>query len=61
MDSRAIRSTESRNRFAFAKTCDGFIYLVEDHHHRLLDDFVLQSSNAQRTLPPVGLRYIDSS
>src|SRR5712664_728704 len=37
------------------------IDLVEDRHHRLLNDFVLQSSDAQRTLPPIGLRNIDSS
>src|SRR5438477_6334172 len=37
------------------------IDLVEDRHHSLLNDFVLQRRNAQRTLPPVGLRYVDSS
>src|SRR5258708_14326738 len=37
------------------------IDLVEDRHHRLLDDFVLQRRDAQRTLPPVSLRYKDSS
>ena len=36
------------------------VNLVEDRHHGLLDDFVLQCRDAQRTLPPVGLRYIDS-
>jgi hypothetical protein len=35
--------------------------LVEDRHHRLLDDLVLQPRDTQRALPPVGLRYIDSS
>jgi hypothetical protein len=35
--------------------------LVENRHHSLLNDFVLQCCDAQRTLPPVGLRYIDSS
>ena len=34
--------------------------LVENRHHSLLNDFVLQCCDAQRTLPPVGLRYIDS-
>src|SRR5712692_7724497 len=34
--------------------------LVEDRHHRLLNDFVLQRCDAQRTLPPVSLRYKDS-
>src|ERR1035441_201910 len=37
------------------------INLIEDRDHRLLDDFVLQRSDAQRTLPPVGFRYIHSS
>ena len=35
--------------------------LVENRHHSLLNDFVLQCCDAQRTLPSVGLRYIDSS
>jgi len=37
------------------------INLVEDRHHGLLNDFVLQRRDAQRTLPPVSLRYKDSS
>src|SRR5712691_8825669 len=37
------------------------IDLVEDRHHSLLNDFVFQRRDAQRTLPRVGLRYIDSS
>ncbi len=36
------------------------INLIEDGHHRLLNNLVLQRRDAQRTLPPVGLRYIDS-
>ena len=36
------------------------INLIEDRHHGLLDDFVFQCRDAQRTLPPIGLRYIDS-
>jgi hypothetical protein len=36
------------------------IYLVEDRHHSLLNNLVLQRCNAQRTLPPVSLRNIDS-
>src|ERR1019366_6378209 len=36
------------------------IYLVEDGHHSLLNNFVLQCRNTQRTFPPVSLRYIDS-
>src|SRR5438128_4705477 len=39
----------------------GLVNLVEDRHHSLLNDFVFQRRDAQRTLPPVGLRYIDSS
>jgi hypothetical protein len=34
--------------------------LIEDRHRGLLDDFFFQCSDAQRTLPPIGLRYIDS-
>src|SRR5215467_8973218 len=34
--------------------------LVEYRHHGLLNDFVLQRCDAQRTLPPVSLRYKDS-
>jgi hypothetical protein len=34
---------------------------VEDGDHRLLNDFVFQRRDAQRTLPPVGFRYIHSS
>src|SRR5713101_4920234 len=37
------------------------INLIENGHHCLLNDFVLQRCDAQRALPPVGLRYIDSS
>lgn len=37
------------------------IDLVEDRHHGLLNDFVLQGRDAQRTLSPVGLRDVDSS
>src|SRR4051794_4541112 len=37
------------------------VYLVEDRHHSLLDDLVLQCCDAQGTLPPIGLRYVDSS
>jgi site-specific DNA recombinase len=36
------------------------INLIEDRHHGLLDDFVFQCRDTQRTLPPIGLRYIDS-
>jgi len=37
------------------------INLIENGHHGLLNDFVRQRRDAQRALPPVGLRYIDSS
>src|SRR5450755_4141362 len=37
------------------------IDLVEDRHHGLLNDFVFQCRDAQWTLPPVSLRYKDSS
>ena len=37
------------------------IDLVEDRYHGLLNDFVLQRCDAQRTLPSVSLRYKDSS
>ena len=37
------------------------VNLVEDRHHGLLNNLVLQRRDAQRTLPPVGLRNIDSS
>src|SRR5579864_2347930 len=36
------------------------VNLVENGHHSLLNNLVLQRRNAQRTLPPVGLRYVDS-
>src|SRR6267154_4651502 len=36
-------------------------YLVEDRHYGLLNNFVLQRRDTQRTLPPVGLRNKDSS
>src|SRR5437764_10830102 len=34
----------------------GLVNLVEDRHHSLLNDFVFQRRDAQRTLPPVSLR-----
>src|SRR6266852_2356106 len=37
------------------------VYFIENGHHGLLNDFVLQRRDAQRALSPVGLRYIDSS
>jgi hypothetical protein len=32
----------------------------EDHHDRVLNDFVLEGGNAQRTLSPIGFRDVDS-
>ena len=37
------------------------VNLIEDGHHGLLNNLVLQRRDAQRTLPPVGLRDVDSS
>src|SRR6516164_2243196 len=37
------------------------VNLIENGHHGLLNNLVLQSRDAQRTLPPIGLRDIDSS
>src|ERR1700751_6474887 len=39
----------------------GLVNLVEHRHHSLLDDLVLQCCDAQGALPPIGLRYVDSS
>src|SRR5579872_294743 len=39
----------------------GLVNLVEDRHHSLLDELVLQCCDAQGALPPIGLRYVDSS
>src|ERR1700676_3682968 len=36
------------------------INLIEDGHHSLLNNFVLQRRDSQRTLPSVGLQNIDS-
>ena len=36
------------------------INLVEDGHHRVLNKLVFQRRNAQRSLPAVSFRYIDS-
>jgi hypothetical protein len=37
-----------------------FVYLVEDRHYRLLDDLVLQSSDAQGTFSPIGFGDVGS-
>ena len=37
-----------------------FIDLVEDRHHGLLNNLVLQRRDPQRPLPPVGFRNVDS-
>src|SRR5260370_34956398 len=39
----------------------GLVNLVEDRHHGVLDDLVLQCRDAQGALPPITLRYVDSS
>ena len=36
------------------------VNLIKDGHHGLLNNFVLQCRDTQRTLPPVSLRNIDS-
>ncbi len=36
------------------------VNLIEDGHHGLLNNLVLQGRDAQRSLPPVGLRDVDS-
>ena len=36
------------------------VNLIENDHHGLLNNLVFQRRDAQRTFPPVGLRYIDS-
>ena len=35
--------------------------MAQVNHHSLLNNFALQCRNAQRTLPPVGLRNVDSA
>jgi hypothetical protein len=37
----------------------GLVNLVENRDHGLLDNLVLQCRDADRTLPPVRLRYVD--
>src|SRR5262250_2560225 len=39
----------------------GLVNPVEDRHHSLLDNLVLQCCDTQGALPPIGLRYVDSS
>src|SRR5215467_8931450 len=39
----------------------GLVNLVEDRHHSLLNNLVLQGCDAQRALPPISLRYVNSS
>ena len=36
------------------------VNFIEDGHHCLLNNLVLQRRDAQRSLPPVGLRNVDS-
>jgi hypothetical protein len=37
-----------------------FVNLVEDRHHRLLNDLIFQGCDAQGTLPPIGFRNVGS-
>ena len=37
------------------------VNLIEDGHHGLLDNLVLQRRDAQRTLPSIGFRNVHSS
>jgi hypothetical protein len=37
------------------------IDLTEDRDHRLLNDLIFQRRDAQRTLPPIGFRDINSA
>ena len=57
---RLVRATTGPKTVREALEVD-LVDLVEDRHHSLLNDFVFQCRDAQRTLPPVSLRYIDSS
>src|SRR6266481_8626369 len=52
----AIRPKSVREAFEV-----GLVNLVEHRQHSLLDDLVLQCCDAQGALPPIGLRYVDSS
>ena len=35
------------------------VYRIENGNYGLLDDLILQRRNPDRSLPPVGLRYVD--
>src|SRR5271169_5533717 len=37
------------------------VYLIEDRDHGMLHDLVLQRRDPQRTLPPIGLLYVNPS
>ena len=54
---RATSRTESIRKAAKVH----LVYLVEDGHHRLLDNLVFQRSGAQWPLPAISLRYVHSS
>src|SRR5690349_8498040 len=56
---RLMRAATSTKSIREALEID-LIDLVENRRHGLLNKFVLQSRNAQRTLPPVSVRNIDS-
>src|SRR5205823_2237254 len=57
---RLVRATTGPKPVGKALEVD-LVDLIENRHHGLLNDFVFQRRDAQRTLPPVGLRYVDSS
>src|SRR4051794_17986867 len=37
------------------------VYLIKNSDHALLNDFVFQRRDPDRTFPPIGLRYVYSS
>src|ERR1700745_178533 len=57
---RLVRATTGSKTVGEALEVD-LVDLVEDRHHGLLNDFVFQCRNAQRTLSPSSLWYVDSS
>src|SRR5205823_10676810 len=50
---RLMRVTTRTEAIREASEID-LVYLVEDRHHGLLNDFVLQRRNASWTLPPIS-------
>jgi len=56
---RLMRATARTEPIGEAFEVD-LVNLIEDRHHGLLDDLIFQRRDSQRTLSPIGLRYIDS-